>query len=543
MCDLSEASCRWIRKLCLFWIELFPPAERRGGKLQSDKLPRSGPDRESLRQKGQFWTPDWVAEAMVAYVVGDDCDHLFDPAVGRGAFFRAARKIEKVRRLRLNLFGTEIDPMALQRSLERGLTQRDVANIKVSDFVLDPPHRSFGAIVANPPYIRHHRLTKAVKAKLRTISGTLLGRPLDGRAGLHVYFLIRALQILEPGGRLAFIMPADTCEGVFANALWDWIAANYRLEAVVTFSPEASPFPGVDVNPVILMIKNSDPKEDFLWAKCLRPESEELKQWALSGLTKRTRDTLKVCRRELEEGIATGLSRAPLENRQIGGRLGDYATVMRGIATGANEFFFLTEHKAKALGIPAEFLVPAIARTRDVSGDEIAPATIAVLAKKGRPTLLFCPDGRAWCDFPEPVREYLKHGERLGINTRALIRTRRPWYRMEVRIPPPILFAYLGRRNVRFIRNRAGVVPLTGFLCLYPRCQDDDFADRVWQVLRDPESIANLRLVSKSYGAGAIKVEPRALERLPLPREVLSKAGLSIKSRLRQSSMFNDRQS
>ena len=38
---------------------------------------------------------------------------------------------------------------------------------------------------------------------------------LDGRAGFHVYFLIRALTLLEENGRLAFIMPADTCEGKF----------------------------------------------------------------------------------------------------------------------------------------------------------------------------------------------------------------------------------------------------------------------------------------------------------------------------------------
>ena len=32
-------------------------------------VPRTGPARESLREKGQFWTPDWIADAMVAYVL------------------------------------------------------------------------------------------------------------------------------------------------------------------------------------------------------------------------------------------------------------------------------------------------------------------------------------------------------------------------------------------------------------------------------------------------------------------------------------------
>ena len=97
---------------------------------------------------------------------------------------------------------------------------------------------------------------------------------------------------------------------------------------------------------------------------------------------------------------------------------------------------------------------------------------------------------------------------------------------METRRVPPILFAYLGRRNARFIRNLAGVVPLTGFLCVYPHHEDEAFINRLWKVLCHPETIANLNLVGKSYGSGAIKVEPRALEKLPLPISVVREVGI-----------------
>jgi adenine-specific DNA-methyltransferase len=87
---------------------------------------------------------------------------------------------------------------------------------------------------------------------------------LDGRAGLHIYFLIRALTLLQENGRLAFIMPADTCEGKFANDLWRWILANFTLDAVIVFTPSASPFPKVDTNPLIFFIRKARPKEYFL---------------------------------------------------------------------------------------------------------------------------------------------------------------------------------------------------------------------------------------------------------------------------------------
>jgi type I restriction-modification system DNA methylase subunit len=53
--------------------------------------------RRRQQEKGQFWTPDWVAEAMVTWLLEDGGGPLFDPAVGNGAFFRAARRVARER--------------------------------------------------------------------------------------------------------------------------------------------------------------------------------------------------------------------------------------------------------------------------------------------------------------------------------------------------------------------------------------------------------------------------------------------------------------
>lgn len=493
------------------------------------KLPRSGPKREALREKGQFWTPDWVAEAMVGYVLGNGSESIFDPAVGGGAFFRAAKVVSQELGRSCRLLGTELDPKTLHEAQASGLSSDDLRLVEVRDFVLDPPPGPFDAIVANPPYIRHHRLQPTLKVKLRSFATHLIGQPLDGRAGIHVYFLLRALQLLSPErGRLAFIMPADTCEGVFAPTLWNWISRHYRIDAVVTFDAEASPFPGVDTNPLIFMIRRAPPAPELLWARCTEAGTNELKRWTLSQFRYRPKSDLVVQQRDLAEGLSTGLSRCPRKGEPPGALLGDFATVLRGIATGANDFFFLTQKQAEALGIPRTFLVRAIGRTRDVPTDVIDEKLLAELDASGRPTLLFCPDGRTLDRFPAAVRRYLEEGIRKGLPRRPLIATRRPWYKMEVRKAPPILFTYLGRRNARFVRNLAGVVPLTGFLCVYPRSDDPSFVERLWSVLSHPATLANLSVVGKSYGSGCIKVEPRGLELLPLPEEVVRKSGLEI---------------
>jgi len=46
---------------------------------------------------------------------------------------------------------------------------------------------------------------------------------------------------------------------------------------------------------------------------------------------------------------------------------------------------------------------------------------------------------------------------------------------------------------------------------------DPALPKKIWQILRHPETVQNLARVGKSYGAGAIRVGPRSLERPPIP--------------------------
>ncbi len=194
-------------------------------KTIHQKLPTNWDQKEKLRDKGQFWTPDWIADAMVAYVARG-ADVVFDPGVGKGAFYTALKKFAPKKKF----FGTDIDPEIIAEARQEGIFGND-ADLEIRDFILNPPKKLFKAIVANPPYMRHHRLSPELKNHLRKMSLLNLGDTLDGRAGLHIYFLIQALSLLDKGGRLAFIMPADTCEGVFSKKLWSWISKSFVLMA------------------------------------------------------------------------------------------------------------------------------------------------------------------------------------------------------------------------------------------------------------------------------------------------------------------------
>lgn len=496
-------------------------------------IPRAGEARRVLQAKGQFWTPEWVAQAMAAYVLDGQPEAIFDPAVGAGAFFTACRHLGYTGRFA----GYENDESALQQAYAAGLDDGDLGDVDPSDFFLGVERR-YPGILSNPPYLRHHKIAPALKERLQSYVRGVLGLQIDGRAGLHVYFLLRCLEQLAEGGRLAFLLPADTFEGVFAAKLWNWVTRKFRLSTVVTFSPEAAPFQSVDTNAVIVTLERSAPQEFFTWARLCNPDGGTLRALLQHGAVSSA--DVEGGTRRVSEAVETGLTRAPGLRAASGPCLGDVAHVMRGIATGANEYFFLTSAQIAEHRLQLRWFKHAIGRVRDCPDDILDAGRLEALDRTGRPTwLLDLPDVSAE-NFPRAVRNYLDAGERLALPDRSLIRMRKRWYRMEQRTPPPILFAYLGRRSCRFILNRAGALPLTGFLCVYPHVNNGLEPESLWRLLNAPEALEGLAAVGKTYGSGAIKVEPRALERLPLPRSLCVRYGLPAETNSTQLKLMED---
>jgi hypothetical protein len=484
------------------------------------KLPASGGEREALRVKGQFWTPPWLAKVMARWVTQDRPKLLFDPAVGPGTFFAAAREVGFAGELQ----GFELHSNAFADGWKFGLKPDDFCRVRIADFIGTSLLEEFPAIVSNPPYIRHHRLSQDQKLKLKQLAQRHLGFSLDGRVGLHVFFLLKCLAQLAPGGRLAFLLPADVCEGISSSAFWNRICQQYRLVAAMTFADEAAPFPTVDTNAMVFLFTKEKPLEDFLWLRVCERDGEVISA-VLDG--RKPSSAVNLHRRKLAEALKTGLSRPPRAQNNFGTPLSYFAKVMRGIATGGNEFFFLTREQIRSHNLPERFFRRAIGRTRDCPSDRVTTADLDRLEAAGRATWLLNLAGEYNEKLPTQLQTYLRSGEQAGLPEKSLIKTRRPWYKMEKRTPPPILFAYLGRRDCRFILNEANVVPLTGFLCVYPWDTTQAGAKKLWRALNHPDTLANLSFVSKSYGGGALKTEPRQLDQLEIPQSVLDEVGLN----------------
>ena len=116
-------------------------------------------------------------------------------------------------------------------------------------------------------------------------------------------------------------------------------------------------------------------------------------------------------------------------------RLDDIAEVRLAIKTGANEFFFLDDTKARQWKIEEEFLQPAIKNSRESKSILIHPNTL-----KSR--LFLCHNTKEELKGTAAL-EYIKWGESQAFHSRPSCASRPRWWDLGVRRSPYLGFNYL----------------------------------------------------------------------------------------------------
>lgn len=374
----------------------------------------------------------------------------------------------------------------------------------------------FDAVIANPPYIRHHNLSKEHKALTERHSG-LFGTRVSSLSGSYVYFFLESLVRLREGGRLVFITPAEFLDARYGAAVKEALMGSCRIDDVIVLERDELAFDGVLTTSVItIATKAASP------ARHLR-----LTEASFGGDAVELGRSVKLAREQasplspwtpLLPSHADRMA-ALTENRTA--QLGDYARVRRGIGSGDNSFFCLTQTQAHEWGLEPEFLVPVVVGAKDLpeSGSPLTGAFWKARKAAGaRSWLLWCHKPKAALTGTNVLR-YIEYGEELGVPERFNCRTRAPWYGVE-RVPPADFFVtYMSRRRARFVRNEAGARCMTSLLNLWAKDGVDSGALR--DVLEDQANGELLRAFGRTYGGGLGKIEPNDLRRLPVrPLEV-----------------------
>ena len=208
---------------------------------------------------------------------------VLDPAMGDGSFLKAAAQVLAAslppaissgasRRIVSGcLWGIEIDPEAA--SMARAALGGSRERLVTGDALADPfPFRGrFQVVIGNPPWGGwDRRLDPSAKAGYRRRFATARGR-LDPFA----LFIETATGLLEPGGRLAFVLPEHSLLKNYP-ALRRHLLEHYELEELVRWGRA---FPGVNLDACSLIARRiapARPRRSGGWNRiACRPEGPE----------------------------------------------------------------------------------------------------------------------------------------------------------------------------------------------------------------------------------------------------------------------------
>src|SRR5437016_1162313 len=133
--------------------------------------------------------------------------------------------------------------------------------------------------------------------------------------------------------------------------------------------------------------------------------------------------------------------------------LGSFASVHRGISTGANSFFLLTESDAQRNHISSEFLKPILPPRVSQESGTYTHADWEKHKILGKPCWLLSISRMSSFDqLPPYLKKYVKIGDANQISMTPTSKSRKPWYSVPLSSPPDFVFTYISR-NPQFIFN------------------------------------------------------------------------------------------
>jgi methylase of polypeptide subunit release factors len=498
------------------------------GELYSALIPQA-----QRRRIGQFWTSEAIAEWMVAWLLQARPRRLVDIGCGAGNFLLKAAQLQGEAGAQGDLYGLDISPVLLNVAqaafLASGARQPDaLPSLTVQNYLTAPLPPGIEAVVCNPPYTRHHDIPPETKDVLQTFFLKRLHLEISRQGTLAFYFLLKLIADMPEGARAAVILPMEVLDARYGRDAKRVLCQHTTISALVHFSPQMNAFRKVDVGASILLFRKgyephnpvrhltlmSLPKTHEL-LDCLEAKPAGRQELTFGSLSAQPQDEMSDVGKWFSIAVSQHLSGGG-ENSGLVVPLKALARIVRGIATGANEFFALSSEQVQQYGLEP-YVVRTLQRNREVQDIILDEAGWQALSDEGRRVWLLYLKGENVDGHPA-LRAYVARGEAHGYHRRALVQTRKKWYAMEQRDIPAIFFTILTRGNPRFILNRAGVRPLNMFSLIYPNRYviRAGAVELLWVLLNASFSLSRLHSVSRTYGGNTLKVEPRELDNLPV---------------------------
>lgn len=471
---------------------------------------------------GAFYTPRAMTDFAAAWAVRDRRARVLDPGCGDAAFLvSAANRLHALgardKDIATQLFGVDLNDDAVAtagRALEQagvdGATLIQGNFFKIESDDLFETLKPVDAVIGNPPYIRYQLFrddNRAAGLKSAARAGVILPQLTSSWAP----YVVHASTFLQPGGRLALVLPGELLHVGYAAAVREFLLRTFSELTIVSFDDKV--FPGA-LEEVVIVLGVKGPGDGQLRVRTLK-SLEDLAAGPDAVLEKTYVSNLAPGERWLtalfEQG-AIGAAREVVERAKYR-PLGDLGRVDIGVVTGANDFFMVTKSQVAENKIPFSVLIPAVSKAVHVQGSRFSVLDWSAQAEAGDPAYLMVVDPE---NAKGSVAKYIEKGEAMGLPARYKCRTREPWYRVPYVKKPELFLTYMSHLSPRLAVNEAGAAHTNTVHGVF--LFDELLAEPLAAAFLNSATLLSAEIEGRSYGGGVLKIEPGEAGRLLVPR-------------------------
>ena len=461
---------------------------------------------EHRKKFAQFFTPPPIAELMVEWLLGNEnLQTVLEPAFGLGVFSRVLLS----RKNDVRIKGFEIDGLIFEKAKKEFASTVNL-NLLPEDYMFNGWNDKYDGVVCNPPYFKFHDYDNG--NILRETERGLKCR-LNGFTNLYALFLLKSLHQLKPDGRCAYIVPSEFLNSDYGKSIKTYLLKTGALRHVVVFDFEENVFDDALTTASIILCANDDKTDKVLFTNIRSRDQLNVVEQLIADYPRPSENSKTYSFSELDPEIKWKTYYKPQNGRKFKNLVpfSTCARVVRGIATGANDYFTFNLSKARKYNIGERYLLPCICRATDVRGNFFTESDFEELKRKDKNVFLMnvlnCND--------ENVVRYLMKGELEQIHKKYLTASRNPWYSLEKRPPAPVWVSVFNRTGLRFVRNQTDVANLTTFHCIYPQTNmfSDISIDLLFAYLLTDTARQIFEDNAREYGNGLQKFEPNDLNK------------------------------
>jgi tRNA1(Val) A37 N6-methylase TrmN6 len=452
------------------------------------------------KEAGAYYTPDSVVLSLVAWAVRDTDDRLLDPSCGDGRFIATHR----------NAVGIEQDTDATRVAMARA----PWALIHEGDFFAWASETSerFECAAGNPPFIRYQRFKEAIRARALALCAQL-GADFSGLTSSWAPFIVAAAGLLKPGGRMAFVVPAEIGHAPYAAPVLEYLAGNFGIVHVIAVRKKL--FPDLSEDCWLLFADDKGGRTSefrFTTAEHFQPSDAPPRKFVRVSIS----EWRHVWKRRLRPYLMATEARelySAISQRHDTRTFGHLASIGIGYVSGANDFFHLRPTDAKQWRIPSQLLYPSVRNGRALPPSRLTSGVVERWVRNDEPILLLKLPKSA--DIPNSVRAYLHTDEARRAREAYKCRVREPWYSVPDVQTPDFFLSYMSGVRPALVRNDAHCTCTNSVHGV--RIKDRAGAATYLSAWATPFVQLSCEVEGHPLGGGMLKLEPGEATQVVLP--------------------------